>query len=82
MPELAQPETLTVDSTVVECHSSYKYAEWPVALHWDSQRLEIAAVEASWHTPGGERFRVRTTDGQTFELHYAERDDRWSVVQL
>ena len=76
MPELV------LSGTLVECHSSYKYAERPTALYWESQRLEIAAVEANWHTPGGEHFRVRTTDGQTFELHYAERDDRWSVVQL
>ena len=37
---------------LVECHSGYEYAERPVALHWQGQRLEIESVEAEWRIPG------------------------------
>jgi hypothetical protein len=64
---------------LVECHSGYAYAERPVALRWESQRVEIELVEAEWRVPGGKRFRVRASDGRTFELFYDELSDAWQV---
>ncbi|TLN20505.1 hypothetical protein FDZ74_05420 [bacterium] len=64
---------------LVECHSGYEYAERPIALHWQGQRLEIAAVEAEWRIPGGRCFRVRTTDERKFELFYGELYDEWRI---
>jgi hypothetical protein len=66
----------------VECHSGYTYAERPVALNWEGSRREIEAVEAEWRIPGGRRFRVRTVDGQTFELFYGELYDEWRIHAL
>lgn len=63
----------------VECHSGYEYAEQPVALHWEGERLEIEAVEAEWRIPGGKRFRVRVKDGRVFELFYGELYDEWRI---
>jgi hypothetical protein len=61
-------------SDLVECHSDYTYAEKPVALTWEGQRLEIAAILAQWRTPEEKCFRVRTSDGQEFELACNEAD--------
>jgi hypothetical protein len=63
----------------VECHSGYTYAERPIALHWEGERLAIAAVEAAWRVPGGRRFRVRTDDGRHFDLFYGELYDEWRI---
>lgn len=59
-------------SDLVECHSGYTYAEKPVALTWEGQRLEIDAILAQWRTPEEKHFRVRTSDGGEFELVYRE----------
>ncbi len=64
---------------LVECHSGYAYAERPVALRWEGQRLEIERVEAEWRAPGGKQFRVRTRDGRSFELFYEEILEEWRI---
>jgi hypothetical protein len=64
---------------LVECHSGSEYGERPTALHWNGQRLEVAEVEARWRIPGGKKFRVRTSDGQVFELLYVELFDEWRI---
>ena len=65
----------------VECHSDYTYAERPIALTWDGQRLEIVKILAQWRTPDEKHFRVRTSDGQEFELSYREAANEWQVHQ-
>jgi hypothetical protein len=67
---------------LVECHSGYEYAERPIALHWEGERLEIAAIEAEWRIPGGHCFRVRTRDERVFELFYGELYDEWRINPL
>jgi len=67
---------------LVECHSGFAYAERPVALTWENQRLEIDEILAAWRTPGERRFRVRTRDRQMFELAYRESDDDWKITLL
>jgi len=69
-------------SDLVECRSEVAYAERPVALHWQGQRLPVSEVLATWRIPGGMRFRVCTEGGQVFELDYDEADDEWRVSLL
>lgn len=64
---------------MVECHSGYEYAQRPVALYWEGQRLEIEQIEGQWRTPSGKRFRVCTLDGRMFELFYDEQHDNWRI---
>jgi hypothetical protein len=68
-------------SESVECHSEYEYAERPLALTWNGQRLEISDILEQWHNPGEKCFRVRTTEGQMFELCYGEFTDEWRICQ-
>lgn len=66
---------------LVECHSGYTYAERPIALHWQGERLLVQAIEARWRIPGATCFRVHTGDGRAFELFYGELYDEWRVHQ-
>ena len=70
-----------MDSTV-ECHSGSEYAERPLALRWEGERLTVETIEGEWSVPGGKRFRVRTEGGRRFELAYEERSDEWRVRPL
>ena len=66
---------------LVSCRSDYSYAQRPVALQWEGQRLDIY-VEAEWRTPEGRGFRVSTKDNQRFELVYHELDDEWQITLI
>jgi hypothetical protein len=68
-----------VTTDPVECRSEVEYAEKPVALTWDGQRLEVQAILARWRTPQGKHFRVSTTDGHIFELAYQTAVDEWHI---
>ena len=70
------------ESELVECHSSYTYAERPIALYWEGKRVEIEEIIARWRIPGGIRFRVSVADGRLFELFYGELYDEWRISQL
>ncbi len=63
----------------VECHSGSEYAERPVALRWEGQRLEIIKIQDRWRIPGGKCFRVQVSDGRVFELFYGELYDEWRI---
>jgi hypothetical protein len=71
-----------VNLPLVECYSGYEYAERPLALHLDGQRLEVTDIEAEWRAPQGHCFRLRTKNGQRFELFYDELFDNWKVNLL
>ncbi len=66
---------------LVECRSDTEYAERPIALYWQEQRLEIVDILSRWRTPEGKRFRVRTADGQLFELNYDQVENLWEIHQ-
>jgi hypothetical protein len=68
-------------SQLVECHSDSEYAERPVAIQWQGQRLVITDISSRWRTPGNKCFRVQTIDGQIFELFYDELCDEWHIQQ-
>ncbi len=74
IPFMTMPE-------LVECYSGLEYAERPTALQWKGRRLEVEAVEAQWRISGGKKFRVRTREGQVFELLYVELYDEWRIHQ-
>ena len=78
--ESALVESYAVDQ--VECRSDSEYADRPLALTWQGRRLEIAEILASWRGPGEKGFRVKTTDGQAFELAYRELPDEWHIQPL
>ena len=65
----------------VECYSGSRYAERPLALWWQGQRLNVAALLDSWRSPTGPCFRVRTAgpQGNIFELTYDELQDKWGI---
>lgn len=67
---------------LVEVHSGYTYGERPLAFHWEGRRLEVKTVLASWRTPQGAHFRIRTTDDRDFELAYQEVADEWQIQPL
>ena len=66
----------------VECLSDSEYADRPLALIWQGRRLEIAEILASWRGPGEKGFRVKTTDGQAFELAYRQLPDEWHIQPI
>jgi hypothetical protein len=65
----------------VECISSHTYAERPIAFWWEGERQEVKLIENQWRTPAGVGFRVRTVQGQVFELFYGENEDEWTIRQ-
>jgi len=66
----------------VECRSDTQYAERPLSLSWQGRRYEIAEIISRWHGPGERGFRVKTVDGQAFELTYQEFSDNWHVQPI
>jgi hypothetical protein len=64
---------------VVECSSDTEYADRPLALTWQGQRLEITEILGRWRCPDGKGFRIKTTGGQAFELTYREIPDDWLI---
>lgn len=66
----------------IECHSGFEYAERPIAIVMNGNRLEVDAVEDQWRIPGGKCFKVRLVDGRHFELFYGELYDEWRIHQI
>ena len=66
----------------VECLSDTEYADRPLSLLWRGRRYEIAEILARWRGPGEKGFRVKTTNGQAFELTYQELSDDWNVQPI
>jgi len=63
----------------VECYSGVEYAERPTAFIYEGRRLPVDRIVDRWRVPGGKGFRVKTPDGQTFDLFYAELYDEWRI---
>jgi hypothetical protein len=66
----------------VECLSGLEYAERPLALTWNGKRYEVAEILSRSRAPDEKRFRVKTMDGQVFELIYREVPDEWKIEPL
>lgn len=65
--------------TVVRCYAGHRYPERPRAFLWEEKWLEVAEVEAQWHTPIGPAFHVRTPDDRRFTLAYNQTTDTWTI---
>jgi len=63
----------------VTCRSEYQYAQRPTAFTWEGERLQVTEILASWRTPDGWRFRVKSENGREFELFYTEIEDAWEI---
>lgn len=66
-------------SEPVECRSDDEYAQRPLAIVWQGQRLAVDAILASWRTPDGKHFRIRTQEQGIFDLYYDQTNDQWSI---
>jgi hypothetical protein len=66
----------------VECRSDSEYAERPLSVTWNGQHYEIAEIVARWRGPSEKGFRVKTTNGQAFDLTYREIPDEWIVQPI
>ncbi len=66
----------------VECYSGSRYGERPLSFTLDGEPYIVKVVEKSWRTPSALHFRVRTEDGESFELAYHEKADSWNVEKL
>ena len=69
-------------NAIVECYSGSEYAERPLALWWEGQRLRVTAVLKRWRSPNETGFRVQTEVGSIFELLYNELKDEWRIHPL
>ena len=72
---------LVINSGIVECRSEYEYAQRPLALIWEGERLEIISIINSQRAPEGKRVRVQTIDENIFDLTYSELDDNWKILK-
>ena len=66
----------------VECRSDAEYADRPISLWWEGRRYEIVEIIARWRGPGEKGFRVKTVNGQGFELTYREVPDEWHIQPI
>ena len=66
----------------VECRSDSSFAERPLAITWQGRKYEIAEIFARWRGPEEKGFRVKTVDGQAFEITYREIPDEWHVQPI
>ena len=66
----------------VECRSDSTFAERPLSLIWDGYRYEIAEIVSRWRGPSEKGFRVKTADGQAFDLTYREVPDEWQIQPI
>jgi hypothetical protein len=66
----------------VRCYSGTEYAERPTALRWEGAWLEVERVEAQGYTPQGKTFRVRTREGQRFELVFVAQAGEWFIQSI
>jgi hypothetical protein len=63
----------------VEVYSSSRYADRPMAVWDDQERLEVTLVEHQWRDPNQLHFLVQVTDGRRLHLAYDLQADHWSV---
>jgi hypothetical protein len=66
----------------VECRSDAEYAERPLSLTWQGVHYEIAEIVSRWRGPTEKGFRVKTIDGQAFDLTYREVPDEWYIQPI
>jgi len=73
---------VNASAPLVECYSGHTYAQEPRAFTWLGQRQDVVETERFWREPDGPRFRVRTGDGQRWDLAYDDAKSSWSLRKL
>lgn len=63
----------------VQCYSGSRYGERPLSFSLHDETYVVKVVERSWRTPSNLHFRVRTEEGEIFELAYDDGSDTWCV---
>jgi hypothetical protein len=66
----------------VECISSTKYGDRPIAVVLEDQQLPITDILKSWRSPQGIHFQVLTGDNMAYELSYTEVTNQWSCKKI
>jgi len=67
---------------LIECYSGATYAERPVAVHWQGQRLAVEQVLRSWRTPAGPGFEVTVAGQGRFRLQLNEATGTWDMQEI
>jgi hypothetical protein len=72
---------MTMDVLIdVECHAGGRADEEPRRLVFTHHAVGVRAVLDRWREPGGERFRLRGTDGIVYVVAHNDRTGLWLLV--
>jgi hypothetical protein len=71
-----------MESVIVESYAGAQAEEHPLRLYIDKRKIEIAAIEKRWLTPGCRCFKVLGDDGCKYVLEYNSTYDSWSILTI
>ena len=64
----------------VECYSSSKLNERPVAFSLSNSRYKVEEIIDRWYGEGSRYFKIKADDDNIYLLKYDELKDRWEWV--
>ena len=64
----------------VECYTSSKLNERPVAFSLSNCRYKVEEIIDRWYGEGSRYFKIKANDENIYLLKYDERMDRWEWV--
>ena len=64
----------------VECYTSSKLSERPVAFFLSNSRYKVEEIIDRWYGEGSRYFKIKADDDNIYLLKYDERKDRWEWV--
>ena len=64
----------------VECYTSSKLNERPVAFSLSNSRYKVEEIIDRWYGEGSRYFKIKADDDNIYLLKYDERKDRWEWV--
>jgi hypothetical protein len=64
----------------VECYTSSKLNERPVAFVLNSSRYQVKEIIDSWYGEGSRYFKIKADDDNIYLLKYDELTDCWEWV--
>ena len=64
----------------VECYTSSKLNERPVAFVLSNSRYKVEEIIDRWYGEGSRYFKIKADDDNIYLLKYDERADRWEWV--
>lgn len=66
----------------VECYAGARPDEEPRRLVFADGATDVAAIEARWREPDGDRFRLRGEDGVVYQVHQDARSGVWRILAI